>query len=51
MEVLGLGIKLELQLPAYATDTAMPDPSLVSDLCHGLWQHWILNPGSSEARD
>ena len=39
MEVPRLGVKLELQLPAYSTATAMPDPSHVCDE-----QHWILNP-------
>ena len=28
----------------------MPDPSPICDLCHSLWQRWILNP-LSEARD
>ena len=32
MEVPRLGVKLELQLPAYTTATATPDPSLVHDL-------------------
>ena len=45
MEVPRLGIKLELQLPAYTTATQ--DPSCVCDL-HG--SSWILNP-LSEARD
>ena len=45
-----LGIKSELQLPAYATATATPDPSCVWDLHHSSWQHWILNP-LSRARD
>ena len=44
MEVPKLGVKLELQLPAYTTATARRDPSLVRDL------HQILNP-LSEARD
>ena len=35
---------------AYATATATPDPSCICDLCHSLWQHWILNP-VREARD
>ena len=50
MEVPRLGIKSELQLQAYVTDTVMPDPSHVCDLCHSLWQHEILNP-LTEARD
>ena len=44
MEVLGLGVILELQLPAYATATAMPDPSLDCNLHHTSWQCQILNP-------
>ena len=44
MEVPRLGLKAELQLPAYAT--AMPDPS---HLC-GMRQHQIFNP-LNEARD
>ena len=50
MEVPRLGVKLELQLLAYSTDTAMPDPSHISDLHHSSWKPWILNP-LSEARD
>ena len=50
MEFLRLGVKSELQLLAYTTDTATPDPSHVCDLHHGSWQHWILNP-LSEAKD
>ena len=34
-----LGVRLELQLPAYATATAIPDPSCVCDL-----QRLFLNP-------
>ena len=49
VEVLRLDVKLEPQLPAYATDTAMPDLSIY-DLCHSSWQHWILKP-LSEARN
>ena len=48
MEVLGLGVELELQLPAYTT--AREDPSRVFDLHHSSWQHQILSP-LSEARD
>ena len=33
-EVPGLGVKSELYLPAYATATAMQDPSHVCDLHH-----------------
>ena len=43
-----LGVKLELQQPAYAT--AMWDPSHTCNLCHRLRQCWILNP-LSKARD
>ena len=52
MEVPRLGVKLELQLPAYATTTATatPDPSLVCDLHQSSMQRWILNP-LLEARD
>ena len=36
--------QMELQLLAYTTATAMPDPSCVRDLyCSSYW-HWILNP-------
>ena len=35
MEVLRLGVELELQLPAYTTATAMQDPSRICDL-HSL---------------
>ena len=47
MEVPGLGVESELQLLAYTTATATPDPS--HDLYHSSRQHWILNP-LSEAR-
>ena len=50
MEVPGLGVESELQLPDYAVATATPDLSHIYDLCHSLWQHWILNP-LSEAGD
>ena len=46
MEVPRLGVKLELQLPAYTTATAMPDPSRICNLHCSLWQHQILNPMS-----
>ena len=45
-----LGIKLELQLPAYATATAIPDQSCICDLDHTSQECQILNP-RSEARD
>ena len=50
METPRLGVESELQLPAYATATAMPDLRLVCNLHHSLWQHQILNP-LSEAGD
>ena len=50
MEVPRLGVKLELQLPAYIAATATRDPSHVCDLHHRSWQHWILN-SLSKARD
>ena len=46
MEVPRLGVKTELQVPAYTIATATPDPNLH----HSLQQCWILNP-LSEARD
>ena len=50
MELPRLGVQLELQLLAYATVIATPDPSHVCDLCHSSRQCWILNP-LSKARD
>ena len=50
MEVLGLGVKLELQLPAYATATAMPGLRHICELCCSLQQPQILNL-LIEARD
>ena len=50
MEVPRLGVALELQLPAYTTATAVPDPSHICDLHPSLQQRQILNP-LSEARD
>ena len=52
MAVSGLGVKSELQLPAYtrAIATAMPDLCCVHDLHHSSRQHWIFNP-LTEARD
>ena len=50
MEVPSLGVELELQLLAYTTATATPDPSSICDLRHSLWQRQILNP-LSEAWD
>ena len=48
MEILRLGVELELQLPAYTA--AMWDLNHICDLHHSSWQHRILNP-LSEARD
>ena len=45
-----LGVELELQLLAYATATAMWDPSSICDLHHSSRQCWILNP-LRKARD
>ena len=39
-----LGVQLELQLPAYATVTEMPDPSHICNLHHSSRQQGILNP-------
>jgi len=50
MEVHRLWVKSELQLPAYAIATAMPDLSRICNLYHSSWQCHILNP-LSEARD
>ena len=50
MEVSRLGVKSELQLPAYATARAMPDPSLMCNLHHSSQQCRILPP-LSKARD
>ena len=50
MAVPSLGVKSELQLPAYTTATAMSDPSHICNLHHSSQQFWILNP-LSEARD
>ena len=38
VEVPRLGVKSELQLPAYTTVMAVGNPN------HSSWQHWILNP-------
>ena len=50
MEVPRLEIEMELQLPAYATATAIPDPSHFCNLQYSSWQCWILTP-LSRARD
>ena len=50
MLVPGLGVELELQLPAYTTASAKQDLSCICCLDHGLQQCQILKP-LSEARD
>ena len=50
MEVLRLGVELELQRLAYTTATATPDLSSICNLHHSLWQYLILN-SLSEAKD
>ena len=50
MEVPRPGAKLELQLLAYTTATAMQDLSHICDLCCSLQQCQILNT-LSKARD
>ena len=44
MEVPRLGVKLELQLQAFATATAIRDPSHICSPHHRSQQHWIPNP-------
>ena len=48
MEVPRLGVESELQLPAYATATATPDPSYVCNLHRSSGQCRILNPLSED---
>ena len=50
MEVPRLGVKSELQLPAYTIATAMTDLSGICDLHRSSQKHQILN-SLSEARD
>ena len=50
MEVPRLGVKSELQLLAYTTAIATPDPSYICELHHSSLQRQILIP-LSEARD
>ena len=50
MGVPRLGVKSELQLPAYNTASVRPDLSCVCDLHHSSQQWWILDPLSG-ARD
>ena len=49
-QVPRLGVKSELQLPIYATATAVPDLSCLSDLHYSSVSHRFLNP-LSKARD
>ena len=44
MEFSSLGVKSELQLPAYTTATTTQDLSRVCDPHHSSRQHQILNP-------
>ena len=44
MEVPGLGVELELQLPAYTTTVAAWDLSHICNLHHSSQQCWITNP-------
>ena len=44
IELPRLGVKLELQLPAYTPAIAMCDLGQVCDLHHSSRQGWILNP-------
>ena len=44
MEVSKLGVELELQLPAYATDTATQDLSRICNQHHSSRQRRILSP-------
>ena len=50
MEVPQLGVKSELQLPAYTTAKETQDPSSICNLRRSLQQCQILNT-LSEARD
>ena len=50
IEVPKLGVKSDLQLPAYTKAPATQDPSWVCSLHHSSWQHQILN-APSKVRD
>ena len=50
MEFPRVGVKWELQLPAYTRATATVDPSCICDIHHSSGQRWISDP-LSEARD
>ena len=43
MEVPGLVVEWELQLPDYTTAAATEDPSCVCNLHHSSWQLWITD--------
>ena len=49
VEVPGLGIQLELWLPAYTTATATQDPSCICELHHSSQPCEILNPLSKSS--
>ena len=49
MKIPGLGVKLELQLLAYAAATSTWDSSRICNIRCSLRHRWILNP-LSEAR-
>ena len=48
MQVPSLGVESELQLLAYASATAKPDPNRLCDMHHNSWQCQILNPLSKD---
>ena len=48
MEIPRLGVKLELQLPAYVTATATWDPSHVCNLHQSSQQYQVPNPLSKD---
>ena len=48
MDVSRPGVKSELQLPAYTTAIATPDPSRICNLHHSSWQQRIRNPLSKD---
>ena len=50
MDVPRVGVKSELQLPAYAISTAMQDPSHICNLHHSSQQCWIPDT-LSKAKD
>ena len=50
MEIPRLEVELDLELQAYTTAMATPDPSYICELCCSLQQQQILNP-LREARD